>query len=420
MVTSPTRRRLLRGLGSAIVGATAGCSKLRTETTTNTTVERTDAAIADERNEFSKTADAMFRGGYRRQGYQPDAVVSNAVERDWRIPGINKGDHTAAKASPVHAPTGDIVVPGDDGTVYALAPNGEVYWAAATDPSGRGIHGTPTIANGAVYVGAYDGAVYAFDLRTGERKWRTELGDAIGSSPTYYDGSVYIPVEYSEPSGSVFAVNAEDGAIEWEDDRPTDHPHSTPALDLDANKLVVGSNDGRLYAWHFDDRSFAWSFDTGRPIKGPVATLDGSAFFGSWDDKVYRVDLDSGREEWSFETGHYVMSGPGIDPETGTVYVGSHDSHVYALDAATGERLWSYETDGWIIGCPTITKESVLIGSYDSRLYALDKATGDERWSVGNVGRVTSEALVVGDGIYYTERATDDASGGVHRLRAVD
>ncbi len=311
---------------------------------------------------------------------------------------------------------GDTLVPGDDGTVYALAPDGSTQWAAATNPSGRGIHGTPTVANETVYVGAYDGALYAFDLETGRREWRVELGDAIGSSPTYYDGSVYIPVEYNTPSGSLFAVNAATGDVEWEDNRPTDHPHSTPAVDFDADKIVVGSNDGYLYAWDFESRTFAWQFDTGEPIKGPVATFDGSAFFGSWDDSVYRVDLDTGREEWSFETDHYVMSGPGIDPGTGTVYVGSHDRSLYALDADDGEERWSYETDGWIISCPTITAESVLVGSYDSRLYAFEKTTGDERWRVDNVGRVTSEPLIVDDRIYYAERATDDASGSAYCL----
>jgi len=151
---------------------------------------------------------------YDRHGYYSDTNLPNDVEQDCRVPGVNKGDHTVAKAGPVPAPIVDLIIPGDSGTVYTLMPEGQTSCVAATDPSDRGIHITPTIAGGTVYVGAYDGALYAFNLRTGHREWRTELGDTIGSSPAYYDGSVYIPIEYSTPSGSLFAVDATSGDVE--------------------------------------------------------------------------------------------------------------------------------------------------------------------------------------------------------------
>ncbi|NIS30966.1 MAG: PQQ-binding-like beta-propeller repeat protein, partial [Actinobacteria bacterium] len=77
------------------------------------------------------------------------------------------------------------MVPGDAGVLRRVTPDGEVAWATRVTGASRGMHGTPAIANGAVYVGAYDGALYAFDLETGERFWRRQLGDAIGSSPAY-------------------------------------------------------------------------------------------------------------------------------------------------------------------------------------------------------------------------------------------
>ena len=366
---------------------------------------------------------AIFRGNLARQGYYPDASVPDRVTVDWEVAGVNKTDYTAAKASPVQTPAGDLVVPGDTGSLYSVSPQGTVNWAVATRPSTHGIHGTPVVANGTVYVGAYDGAMYAFDAASGRQRWRTTVGGSIGASPAYVDGTVYIAVEFPEPSGSVVALDAGTGQVVWEDDRIQDHPHSTPAIDLAADRLVVGANDGYLYAWTFGSREFAWKFNTGRPIKGPIATYDGAAFFGSWDYNVYRVDLRSGTEDWdrSFTTGYNVMSGPAIDPSTDTVYVGSHDNHLYALDANAGELRWSYETESDVLGCPTIAGDRVLFGSEDTHLYALEKRTGEYVWDVPNDGWVTSTPIVGADGgIYYTERAGEEGDGSLVRLAGVE
>lgn len=410
MTQRTTRRRFLQAASvPAVVGITGYSG--------NQLDESAGSTVQNQRGQPT-TPQGIFRGNLQRQGYDPEATVPESVEIDWRVDGVNKSNYSAAKSSPVEAPTGDLVIPGDTGTVYAITPEGETRWAAATHPSASGIHGTPTIANGVVYIGAYDGALYAFDVETGEQYWRSEVGDFIGSSPAYYDGTVYTAVEFWGPDGSVVAVDAATGELEWEGDQPTSHPHSTLAIDREADKLVVGSNDGYLYAWHFADREFAWKFNTGRPIKGPVATDDGAAFFGSWDYNVYRVGLESGTEEWdmSFTTDASVMSGPSIDTENGTVYVGSSDNSMYAIDAESGEEQWSYETGGSVMGCPTVTAEHVLFGSRDSHLYALGRETGEYVWDVDTSGRVTSTPIVAGDGIYFANRATQSDSGGFYRL----
>lgn len=413
MIQRASRRRVLKTISAVTIAGGGGIRRTRGQTSGD---EQRDQET------LTEFPDGLFRGGLKRQGYDPEATTPDTLEIDWRVDGVNKSNYAAAKASPVAAPTGDIVIPGDTGTVYAITPEGDTRWAAATDPSANGIHGTPAIANGTVYVGAYDGALYAFDVETGERRWRSEVGDFIGSSPAYYDGTVYTAVEFWGPDGSVAAVDATTGDLEWEGEQPTSHPHSTLAIDRDADKLVVGSNDGYLYAWDFTDREYAWKFNTGRPIKGPIATYDGSAFFGSWDYNVYRVDLETGEEAWdmSFTTDYTVMSGPSIDTDDGVVYVGSNDNSLYAIDAESGDELWEYSTGDNVMGCPKVTAERVLFGSRDTHLYALDKVTGEHVADVDTSGRVTSTPIVVDDGIYFTNRATQEDSGGFYRVAASD
>lgn len=410
-----TRRELLRATGAAATAGLAGCLDRSNDGTGDGDTD--DGEIA---GPAAESADVQFRGGLRRQGVR-DVAVPESIERDWRVGDLNTGDHTAAKASAVLAPTGDIVVPGDNGEVWALSPDGERRWSASVDETQRGIHGTPAIANGAVYIGAYDGAMYAFDLETGDRVWREKLGGSIGSSPAYHDGTVYIAVEYPDPSGSVFALSALDGSVEWKDDRVTDHPHSTIAIDREAGKLVVGANDGVLYAWEYPDLEFAWEFDTGGEIKGPIATADGAAFFGSWDERVYRVGLDDGEEEWSFGADDLVMSGPAI--ADGVVYAGTHDTNLYAIDQESGEEHWRFSTNGSLIGCPVVTPETVLVGSNAGSLHCVaregaDAEAGEEVWRASATGDTSSTPLATDEGIYFTDRASDERTGSIYKLRA--
>jgi len=411
-----SRRGLLRATGAAATAAltgVAGCSAAVSYPEPE--VEPGPAGPADPTGETT-----TFRGGLARHGFYPEHETPTDPEPAWSHP-VNTGDHSAAKASAVPLdPTGDgsVVVPGDDGSVYALAADGGRLWTADTEFSTRGIHGTPTVAGDTVYVGAYDGALYAVDRETGERRWRARLGGSIGSSPAYHDGRVYVAVEYPDPDGSLFAVDARTGEPERDLTRPTDHPHSTAALAPEADRVVVGSNDGGLYAWRLSDGEPAWTVRTGDAIKGPVAVYDGAAFVGSWDDYLYRVDLAEGGVDWRYETGNYVMSGPAIDPRDGRVYVGSHDTHLHAVDATTGERLWRFDTGRRITGCPSVIGDRVVVGSVDTNLYAVDRE-GDLAWIVGLDGWVTSAPRPVGETVYVAERAPDGSDGPAGRAYAL-
>jgi len=410
-----SRREVLAAAGAVGASATAGC------------LGSLGGVLTSDIDVSAATAFAQFRGGLERRGVYPDAVVPQDPTREWAVRGVNTGDHTAAKASAVPTSDGDVLCPGDSGFLWRVTPNGDVVWRTEVTGASRGMHGTPAVVDGYAFVGAYDGVLAAVDVDSGELAWRADLGDAIGSSPAYHDGVVYIAVEYAEPSGAMFGVDAESGDVVWEDQRITDHPHSTCAIDRDAGRLVVGSNDGFLYAWSYPDLAFEWRFDTGRAIKGPIATAEGGAFFGSWDHRVYRVALADGTETWSTRTGDLVMSGPAVEPSTDSVYAGSKDDRLYALDADSGEPRWTYDAGGAIIGCPTVANEHVLVGSYDQTLHAVEKTTGDDAWQAAGVGRVTSTPRVHDGAVYFTDRASTAAledgngkTGALYKLAADD
>lgn len=407
-----SRRDALAAAGaatSAALGATAGC------------LSSFPRVVPDPPT--STTATAEFRADMTRHGVYPDASVPADGEIEWTMRDVNTADHTAAKASALPVGNGDVVVPGDTGRLWRVTPTGEVVWETNVTDAQRGFHGTPVLVDGTIYIGAYDGVLYALSAATGEVWWGADLGDAIGSSPTYHDGVVYVAVEFYDPSGAMFGVDAETGDVVWVDHRPTSHPHSTCAIDRDAGRLVVGSNDHNLYCWTYPDLEHAWTFPTDGDIKGPIAVADGSAFFGSWDRTVYRVDLETGEQEWATQLQHLVMSGPSVELETDTVYVGSHDRNLYAFDATTGDERWSHYVAGSAIGCPTVTSDHVLVGSYDGSLHCVRKSDGVGEWLIEATGRLTSTPRVVDGAVYVADRATDayledgsGPSGGLYKI----
>ncbi|ADB61351.1 Pyrrolo-quinoline quinone [Haloterrigena turkmenica DSM 5511] len=409
-----SRRQLLGASAGAAAAGLAGCVGLPT----------TLGGRLDGSEDVS-----LFQNGLRRLGYYPDETVPESVSVNWSFP-INAADHTAAKSSPVPTPDGEtIVFAGDTGKVCAYAPSGDLQWATQTDATKKGFHGSAAIVGDTAFIGGYDGDLYAIDVESddGEIVWRTrsEDGDldgplAIGSSPAYHDGSLYVVSEYAPPSsGAIWEVDPDTGDPTWSDDRVWGQAHPSPTIDLEAGRLLFGSNDGVVYCWEYPSLEFAWSFQAdadgeeqeggafrkGAQIKGTTAAHDGYGYVGSWDGTFYCLDLEDGSEEWAFETGKVIMSNPAVDTDADVVYMGSDDDYVYALDAKSGEELWSTDVGGRVIGALTVTAETVLAGSYDSHLYALDKETGDQRWRVQNRGRVTSAAVPVDGRIYYAERA---------------
>lgn len=408
-----SRRAFLKA--GATVGAIGGAGCLQIAPTSSP--PSLDEPTAESRALPARPA-TVFRSDIERTGYWPDQTVPDGVDLAWSVPNINRGDHTAAKASPLFY-EGSVITGGDVGTVFSFTPAGEREWSTALVPSTRGTHATPAIVDGLIFITGYDGAVYALDDTSGDIIWRAKVADAIGSSPVYHEGIVYVATEFYTPSGGMVALDAATGGVLWEDNRISDHAHSQAGIDTETGVFAVGSNDGNLYVWDLDTRSFRGTFETGNAIKGPICMYEGMAMFGSWDDTVYAVELATLDERWQYEVGANVMAGAAVHPDSDIVVIGAHDGIIHALDPQTGTRRWEFDTGGMVVGSPSIVGQTVLTGTYADALYALDVETGAVRWRFDEpAGWVTSTPVVHDEDIYVTERATEDRSGHLYKLTA--
>ncbi len=132
----------------------------------------------------------QFHYGPRHQGCNPyETVLSPST-----VAGLNEAWRYTTGGSITYSspavPNGVVYVGSFNGKLYALnASTGTEKWHYIT---GTAIYSSPAVANGVVYVGSNDKNLYALNASTGNLLWSSTAGDAITSSPAIVDGEVYV------------------------------------------------------------------------------------------------------------------------------------------------------------------------------------------------------------------------------------
>jgi outer membrane protein assembly factor BamB len=290
-------------------------------------------------------------------------------------------------------------------------------WTVAT---GGVIAASPSVSGGTVYLGSWDGNLYALDAATGKPKWMTALGTTT------------IQPSCNAPYPSKMGI--------------------TSSATVDGNTVYVGGGDLFFYALDAATGKILWKVSTipkGQQADGyynyssPII-VGGSAYVGlssggncpSTVGGAMRIDLTQHTvaAEWHAvpdgQQGGAVWSSPAADPDGQTIYVGtgSDDSGDYltqpytfalvALDATTLAVKNSFQVpqsdfvdDEDFGASPTVfddTNGKKLVGdvSKNGWFYALDRTTMKLAWKVhldggggnppGGEGSISSAAFANG------------------------
>ena len=265
---------------------------------------------------------------------------------------------------------------------------GDLLWTVDTD---NAVMSSPTVVDGTVYVGSNDSNLYALDAETGDREWAFQTGAMVESSPTVVDGTVYV----GSNDSNLYALDARTGKQGWT--LQTDGKvESSPTVA--GNTVYVGSSDSTVYAVNVETGEQTYSFETDGSIESSPAVVDGTVYIGSNDAKLHAIDAETSEQEWVFETRLPVRSSPTVVDDT--VFVGSRDNHLYAVDAATGEQRWQFKAGWRLHSSPTVRDGTVYIGSIDNHLYAIDATRGTQQWTL-DTGFPVHSSPTVADGTVY-------------------
>jgi outer membrane protein assembly factor BamB len=286
--------------------------------------------------------------------------------------------------------------PSHSGTTTGNSPtnSGELLWNFTTMQS---VESSPAIANGYVYSGSIDGAVYCLNSSNGQLLWYYPTGSQVKSSPAIDNGRVYILSD----NGNVYALNATNGAKLWnytigKSLEPTPGGvESSPAV---ANGVVyIGSWDGNIYALNATSSNQLWSYTTSGAVESSPAVVGGVVYVASSDDFVYALNASTGKEIWQRHTGSTISS-PSV--ENGYVYIGSYDGFVCCLNASTGSQIWKYQTQDSVTSSPTVAYGCVYVGSEDNNVYCLNASNGQKIWQSPTGYWVWSSPAVANGNIY--------------------
>ncbi|MCD6294371.1 MAG: PQQ-binding-like beta-propeller repeat protein, partial [Deltaproteobacteria bacterium] len=117
---------------------------------------------------------------------------------------------------------------------------------------------------------------------------------------------------------------------------------SSPAIREDRS-ILVGSENGKLYAFKPEDGSEVWVFsgDDKKIRSSPIVASDGTIYFGSDDQKLHALN-SSGTEKWDFVAEGMVSASPAMG-FGGDIYIGTEEGKFYAVETASARLaagLW--------------------------------------------------------------------------------
>ncbi len=295
-----------------------------------------------------------------------------------------------------------------DFNIYALdADTLKELWRFRT--SGIIMESSPTMDDSILYVGSFDGYMYALDLQ-GKLIWKYKTGGKIISCAVTDERNVY----FCGQDSYIYCLDKKTGEAMW---RFRTGGEIAGTVALENEKLFVGSFDGYFYCLNKETGKEIWRFKTGGEVYcvGPPLVRDGIVYFGSFDNNMYALKTEDGREVWRLRLGQYgiaagpepykdvllqhtrdgilfavgydgkikwrfktglLVAVPYVDEETGLIYVTAEDTHIYCIDGE-GKMIWKTKTGGPVYWKPAVYGNRVFIGSWDCKLYVLDKHNGE-------------------------------------------
>jgi len=167
------------------------------------------------------------------------------------------------------------------------------------------------------------------------------------SSPAVANGVVYAA------GAGMFSLNANDGSLRcnvvangmaalnaltcatlWSYTAGGTVTYSSPAI---VNGVVYfGSDGGSVYALNASNGALLWSYANSGAVQSSPAVAHGVVYIGSDDNNLYALNASTGTSLWIYPTGGSVESSPAV--ANGVVYVGSDDGNVYAFGLTGGAR----------------------------------------------------------------------------------
>ncbi|MCI0489886.1 MAG: PQQ-binding-like beta-propeller repeat protein [Blastocatellia bacterium] len=218
----------------------------------------------------------------------------------------------------------------------------------------------PTVVEGVVYFGSWDGKEYALDASTGKKIWEYECVNSSRSGAAYGDGMLF----FGDISGWLHAVEAKTGTPKWK-----------VKIDSHRDAVATGSPlyyNGRVYigtSSHEEGAILKYKDYQCCTFRGSVVAFDAKTGKEVWRHYVIpETPKPQGKNKKGVTiigpAGGAVWSTIALHPEANRIYVSTGNQYtgpaskfpnaIIALELSTGKMVWSNQTtpnDIWTFDC---------------------------------------------------------------------
>ena len=295
------------------------------------------------------TNDSWTQSGGNAAKSMGQLALASSPARIWSAT-INGGSNRARLAATPVVADGKLFVVDVDAAVHAFDANtGARLWDAAmaegkkNRPSRFG--GGVSYDDGKVYATDGLGDVAAFGAADGKQLWKVHPGGPLRGSPTIANGVVYVLSQDNQ----LFALNQADGAVSWtsQGTAETQGVFGVAAPAAAQGSVVAGFSSGELSAYRYENGRVLWQDALSRTSittsVSSIADVDadpvvdaGRVYAVGQGGRMVALDLTTGQRVW--EQNVAGISTPWLAGEW--LFVVTDDARLLCMSRTTGKARW--------------------------------------------------------------------------------
>ena len=301
-----------------------------------------------------------------------------------------------------------------DASAYDVKTGDELWSTDLSDPKNeRGffekrhsalLNGGPTSGDGKVFYGSENGFLFALEENTGKLLWQSKIKGEIIAAPAVYSNIVVV----NSASGELKAFNTDSGEELWkiQQDVPALTLRGISAPTINSGGVIVGDSLGNISVYLVEKGQPSWVAEVGEATGSTELerVIDVDSKPVAYGDKIYAIasrgnlaaiELRSGRILWKRQYSSYRQ----ISVDATTIYLTDVKGHIYAVDRLNGLEKWSQTafTNRGVTG-PVQVGKYIVVGDFEGYLHWLKQDTGE----------IVARYHVDGSGVYATPTVADD------------
>jgi outer membrane protein assembly factor BamB len=271
---------------------------------------------------------------------------------------------TDLSVSPLVLPSGLILWPGPQDTLYELSSTGQSLWSHRFSAMIL----SPVLAGTTVYVELMSGTLWQLKIGSGQPSlgWSLSIGhSSFGSPAVLHDGEV---VTTADKSVAAVIDQGARGVIAWRH-QTSANIEVSPSGGLNGD-VYVTANDGSVYCLT-PHGSLKWRRHIGQEsYSSSSVSADGLLYFGDNGGNLNVVSAATGVVVRVDHGRQGIWSAQAVDAR-GDVYFGTQGGEIYGF-GPSGRGLFSMKASGPIDSYPALSGTGILvIGDEAGTLYAI-------------------------------------------------